>query len=108
MQLRKLKVRYCDWGGSSRGTRDFIRQEIVQFAEETPAAEIITEVNRGHHPHMVAEYVSGAQKMIGMRNMAPREILKHAFSLRNCSGRKVRTINRYWKKELLLYESILI
>lgn len=89
-QLQKLRVIYCDWGGSSRGTRDFIRERIVQFAEQTPAAEVVTEVKRGRHPSIIGEYISGARKAISVRNMAPHEIMKHAYSLRNCNGRRVR------------------
>lgn len=88
-QLRKLKIRYCDWGGSSRGARDFIRERIAYFARETPAAEIETEVKRGRHPCLVGEYISGDEQIIGVKNLSPQEIWKYAISLRNSSGGKV-------------------
>lgn len=88
-QLRKLTVKYCDYGGSSKGARDFIRHGIVDFAKRTPAAEVVTELRPGHHPYIQGEYETGENKTIGVKNTPPAEILEFAMMLRNSSGRKV-------------------
>lgn len=62
LQLQELVVRYCGWGGSSRGVRraasacwydavcrEFIGRELVKFAEANPAVQInVVRVNNQH------------------------------------------------------------
>lgn len=88
-QLRKLTVKYCEYGGSSKGARGFIRHRIVEFANKTPAAEVVTELRPGHHPYIAGEYETGESKSIGVKNITPSEIMDYAMTLRNSSGRKV-------------------
>lgn len=88
-QLRKLTVKYCEYGGSSKGAREFIRHRIVEFANKTPAAEVVTELRPGHHPYISADYETGENKAIGVKNITPSEIMDYAMALRNSSGRKV-------------------
>lgn len=88
-QLRKLTVKYCDHSGSSKGAREFIRHRIVEFANNTPAAEVATELRPGQHPYIMGDYVTGEVKTIGIKNIAPGEIMDYALMLRNSSGRKV-------------------
>ena len=88
-QLRKLTVKYCDHSGSSKGAREFIRHRIVEFANNTPAAEVATELRPGQHPYIMGDYVTGEVKTIGIKNIAPGEIMDYAVMLRNSSGRKV-------------------
>lgn len=88
-QLRKLTVKYCEYGGSSKGAREFIRHRIVEFANKTPAAEVVTELRPGHHPYISADYETGENKAIGVKNITPSEIMDYAMTLRNSSGRKV-------------------
>ena len=89
-QLSKLRIHYCDIGGSSRGVRDFIRQHIVKFANETPAAEIQTVMKRGRHPFLFGEYLDGTHKMITVKNLTPQEIEDYAMMLKNSSSGRVR------------------
>lgn len=88
-QLKKLTVKYCEHSGSSRGTREFIRHHIVEFANRTPAAEVVTELRPGQHPFIVGEYITGSNKVIGIKNLPPKDIMGYAMMLRNTSGRKV-------------------
>lgn len=88
-QLRKLTVKYCDYGGSSKGAREFIRHRIVDFAKSTPAAEIVTELRPGRHPYIMGDYETGESKAIGVKNISPTEIMDYAMMFRNSSGRKV-------------------
>lgn len=89
-QLRKLTLKYCDHSGSSKGAREFIRHRIVEFANNTPAAEVVTELRPGQHPYIMGDYVTGEVKTIGIKNIAPGEIMDYAMMLRNSRGHKVR------------------
>lgn len=88
-QLQKVKVMYCDCGGSSRGVRDFIREKIVDFAKKAPSVEIVTGLRRGHHPYIEGQYLDGTRKIITVKNLAPRDIMNYAEMLRNSSSGKV-------------------
>ncbi|KAK9865433.1 hypothetical protein WJX84_003307 [Apatococcus fuscideae] len=55
-QLKHLTLRYCDWSGSSKGTRDFIDHLLPQFSRENAQLKIETAVQRGRHPSWHAQY----------------------------------------------------
>ncbi|CAD6336955.1 unnamed protein product [Miscanthus lutarioriparius] len=55
-QLQKLVVNYCDWGGSSRGIRDFMEAHLPAFKEKNPHLEVVTELVRGQHPNLKGIY----------------------------------------------------
>jgi len=82
-QLKGLTLRYCDWGGSSRGARAFIQDNLIEWATKNPAVEVTrsfvtpslppdplpflvwatffrqqieTVIKRNHHPVVIGEY----------------------------------------------------
>lgn len=93
-QLKKLTVRWCNWGGSSRGMLGFIQSGLVPFARENPAVEIVTELKRGKHPALFAEYITGYDKSIGVKLKTAEEIRCIAENLRNTSGRKMLSLKK--------------
>mmetsp|Transcript_59690 Transcript_59690/g.119820 ORF Transcript_59690/g.119820 Transcript_59690/m.119820 type:complete len:91 (+) Transcript_59690:36-308(+) len=82
-QLTGLTIRYCDWGGSSRGARDFIQQEIVKWATVNPAVEVETSIKRNKHPIVIGTYVRGEPKVINVENTDAEGIMKELQRLRN-------------------------
>lgn len=88
-QLKELVVRYSDYDGSSRGVREWIRRELVQFARENPEIEIRTELKRAVHPFLRGVYHNGNSKTICVKNLEPEGIKDYAMDLRNQIGRKV-------------------
>ena len=46
VQLKQLSVRYCDYGGSSRGAREYIRERLIEWATSNPEVAVATEVNQ--------------------------------------------------------------
>jgi len=88
-QLQKLVVRYCDWGGSSRGIREFIQSHLPTFSHNNPQVEVVTEMMRGKHPHLRGYYRCKTVRMVDSRNLDPKDILLQAIRLRNALGLKV-------------------
>lgn len=55
-QLHRLTIHYSKGAGSSRGVRDYIRSQLVPFAEENPQIIIEAVPRGGLHPYLEASY----------------------------------------------------
>ncbi|KAI3425285.1 hypothetical protein D9Q98_009052 [Chlorella vulgaris] len=87
-QLQKLLVHYCDFGGSSRGTRDFVEHMLPHFRRDNPQLAIETVVQRGKHPGLLAEYLNTTTRHVDVKNEPAEEVLRQAVYLRSSLGRK--------------------
>eukprot|EP00252_Welwitschia_mirabilis_P010999 TRINITY_DN2474_c0_g1_i1.p1 TRINITY_DN2474_c0_g1~~TRINITY_DN2474_c0_g1_i1.p1 ORF type:complete len:136 (-),score=16.14 TRINITY_DN2474_c0_g1_i1:191-598(-) len=85
-QLHKLVVTWCNWGGSSRGVREFVKTHLPAFRQHNPQAEIKTALKPGRHPLLIGFYRDNKVQRVDVRNMDPDEILEKAISLRNSLG----------------------
>uniref|UniRef100_A0A0D6RAN4 Large ribosomal subunit protein mL43 n=2 Tax=Araucariaceae TaxID=25664 RepID=A0A0D6RAN4_ARACU len=98
-QLKKLVVRWCDWGGSSRGIRDFIQSQLPTFKQQNPQLEVFTVMKRGKHPHLRGYYRNKEVRFADCRNLDSEDILLQAIRLRNSLGTEVRKLkNRHETK----------
>eukprot|EP00475_Leptophrys_vorax_P042830 TRINITY_DN80710_c0_g1_i1.p1 TRINITY_DN80710_c0_g1~~TRINITY_DN80710_c0_g1_i1.p1 ORF type:complete len:131 (-),score=6.25 TRINITY_DN80710_c0_g1_i1:54-446(-) len=88
-QLQRLIVRHCDFGGSSRGAREFVEALLPQLISENPQLTVDTVVKRGHHPLLQAQYANGRERVVGVKNEDAETIMVQALRLRNSTGRKV-------------------
>eukprot|EP01017_Pseudomicrothorax_dubius_P028926 TRINITY_DN3479_c0_g1_i1.p1 TRINITY_DN3479_c0_g1~~TRINITY_DN3479_c0_g1_i1.p1 ORF type:complete len:194 (-),score=52.40 TRINITY_DN3479_c0_g1_i1:125-706(-) len=88
-QLKKIKLQFCDWSGSSKGVRKFINSpELKSFLEKNPQIEMQLVMRRGKHPYFWAQYINGFSKDISLRNIAPETIIDELERVRNSSGRQ--------------------
>lgn len=87
-QLKKLTLSYCDFGGSSRGARDFLSAVLPTFTKENPQINVVESMRRGHHPNLRAEYVNDSKRIVGVKNLTAEDILRHSIWLRGSTGRK--------------------
>ena len=88
-QLRELIIRYSDSDGSSRGVREWIRNDLIAIATNNPDINIRTEIKRAVHPFLRGNYYNGNSKTIGVKNMDSKEVHGYAMDLRNQIGRRV-------------------
>jgi large subunit ribosomal protein L43 len=93
-QMLRLTVRYCDFGGSSRGAREWIKTRLPQFATENPHLACRTILGRGKHPAMQGEYLRGVPRTCDLKNKTPREIERLVQALRDTNGHKVGSRGR--------------
>jgi large subunit ribosomal protein L43 len=92
-QLQTLRIAYCNYGGSSESVRAFISSgKIVDFAKQNPSVEVIGELRNGKHPYIRAEYLTGFDKQVCVKNESLGRILEVVHMLNNSSGRKIKQI----------------
>ncbi|PRT56308.1 54S ribosomal protein L51, mitochondrial [Wickerhamiella sorbophila] len=89
----KIVLRYCNWGGSSRGMRKLLNENIRQIAAENPEIEVVVQKKSGH-PIVQGFYANGNIKSVCVRNYEPSKILEKISVVRNSSGEKLRKYNR--------------
>mmetsp|Transcript_9859 Transcript_9859/g.19375 ORF Transcript_9859/g.19375 Transcript_9859/m.19375 type:complete len:130 (+) Transcript_9859:140-529(+) len=93
-QLERLTIRYCQNGGSSTGTRQFIRQFLGPFAEKNPQIQIDVIRRPNRHPVVLGEYRSADPKTVDLRKKSADEVLEALTGLRNQKGHKVVRIKK--------------
>ena len=95
MQLTRLRLVYCEHGGSSAAVREFIgSHKIIKWAEEHPHVKISVDVRNGRHPFVEGEYLSGKPKVICVKNETPHQVKKVMDMLFNSSGRKITKLRK--------------
>lgn len=76
LQLQKIKLAFCDWGGSSKGVRSFFSEdEFYNFVNDNPTISFDFNIRRGRHPFIRAIYANGWVKDLPLRNLNGQEIL---------------------------------
>ncbi|KAF2468896.1 uncharacterized protein BDR25DRAFT_53903 [Lindgomyces ingoldianus] len=94
LQCKRLDFHYCDWAGSSRGMKKFIKTNLAIFAKRNPQIEITVSPRPNKHPVIIGHYINGRQKAICVRNMTNNEVKQKADLLRHASGEKLQRLNK--------------
>lgn len=55
-QLQRITLKFCKSHGSSKGIREFIENNLVDFAKENPSVVLYVKPRRHRSPVLVAEY----------------------------------------------------
>lgn len=55
-QLQRITIKFCKNHGSSKGVRDFIENDLVNFAKENPGVVIYVKPRRHRSPVLVGEF----------------------------------------------------
>ncbi|KAA8495339.1 54S ribosomal protein L51, mitochondrial [Porphyridium purpureum] len=87
--LERVLIRYCTNGGSSRGVRDYIRMELVDWAKANPSFNIETKVRIGAHPRVLGVYRNRYMRVLNLKNMDLEQVKEQLAYLRNTLGHKV-------------------
>ncbi|EED86452.1 predicted protein [Thalassiosira pseudonana CCMP1335] len=90
-QLQKLRIRYCEIGGSSATVRSYLQNSphLLNFAKANPQIQIIVKPRNGHHPYIQGEYITGQSKQVCVKNTTEKRVKDVMDHLRNTSGRKI-------------------
>ncbi|PVU92748.1 hypothetical protein BB561_003629 [Smittium simulii] len=94
---RKIVLNYCEIGGSSRGTIQFLLKEALNLAKEYPMVEIIVKPAPYKHPVAIAHYNNGKKLEFCLRNLPEIKVKKNIERLLGFAGFE----KRLWKERVL-------
>jgi large subunit ribosomal protein L43 len=95
VQLRKLTLKYCEYGGSSKALREYISNgKLALWATQHPHTEVEVKVHNGHHPLVKGEYITGnVQHQVSVKNYDRwQDVQDVCQMLADRSGRKITKI----------------
>eukprot|EP00092_Neocalanus_flemingeri_P014019 GFUD01015124.1.p1 GENE.GFUD01015124.1~~GFUD01015124.1.p1 ORF type:complete len:198 (+),score=37.93 GFUD01015124.1:76-669(+) len=87
-QLARITIKFCKADGSSNGVRQFIQQDVVQFAKQNPSVVVYLKPRRHRTPVIVAEYLNGESHWQSLNNFTVDEVGSWVDYYRTHSGRE--------------------
>ncbi|XP_012659104.1 39S ribosomal protein L43, mitochondrial [Otolemur garnettii] len=93
-QLQRLSFTLSRDGASSRGAREFVEQEVTDFARQNPGVVIYVNTRPCCVPRIVAEYLNGAVREESIHCKSVEEIVTLVQKLASQSGLEVIRIRK--------------
>lgn len=94
-QLMRLTIKFCKETPKSQGVREFIEQDIVQFAKENPHVALYLKPRRHRSPVVVAEYLNGERHWQSFHCYTREECREWLDVIRNASGKEFQVQQKY-------------
>ncbi|XP_058811348.1 large ribosomal subunit protein mL43 [Topomyia yanbarensis] len=85
-QLQRITLKYCKNNGSSKGMREFLEQDLLDFTRANPGVVVYVKPRRHRTAVMSAEYLNGEKQWINCRNNSRDEIRKWVEVLKTQAG----------------------
>jgi len=85
-QLQRVTLEFCKSDASSRGMRDFIERDLLDFTRENPGVVVYLNPRRHNQPALRAEYLNGNTQLKEMNNRPREEICQWLEHFRCRSG----------------------
>lgn len=85
-QLKRVVIKFCKTTGHSKGIREFIENDLLDFARANPGIVVYVKPRRFRGPCLWAEYLNGGEEYIGISKMSRDEIAKWLNYLRTRPG----------------------
>lgn len=92
-QLQRLIIQSSTVGGSSAGTREFIKTMLPQLQQTNPHVSVKLEYVSNRHPVVRAKYLNGYKQQLSLRNADAQETYSLIKALTEKTG---RVISRKW------------
>ncbi|XP_011496773.1 PREDICTED: 39S ribosomal protein L43, mitochondrial [Ceratosolen solmsi marchali] len=99
-QLQRVTLKFCKNHGASRGIRDFIEYDLINYAKENPGVVVYVKPRRHRGPVIKAEYLNGQTHWICCRKFSREDIIKYMELVRTQSfdGSTLR-LRKFWHTE---------
>lgn len=89
-QLQRLTFQFSKVHGTSRGVRDYIEEDIIDFTRKNPQVVVyVTPHNKFSSPRIVAEFLSGTKRSVQLSKLDRDEVSQQVDLLRTQSGNDV-------------------
>ncbi|KAJ1525842.1 hypothetical protein ONE63_009038 [Megalurothrips usitatus] len=75
-QLKRITFKFCKESGSSRGMRDFLENDLVDFARKHPSVAVYVKPRRHRSSVIKAEYCNGEEYWMSLHKSNREEIQK--------------------------------
>lgn len=90
LPCRRITLQFCNWGGSSKGIREFLKYRLPKVAAENPKIEFKI-VKKSGHPVATGTYNKvDREKAICVRNLNIDEVENKIKLLLNSSGAQLK------------------
>lgn len=93
-QLQRLSFSLSRDAPSSRGAREFVEQEVADFARQNPGVVIYVNAQPCRVPRVVAEYLNGAVREESLNAKSVEEITALVKKLASQSGLEIIRIRK--------------
>ena len=95
----RIRVQYCNWGGSSKGVRAVLAGEgIKKFAASKPSI-VVELIKRSGHPTLSFEYNNEQTRTVDIANADETTVLQKLAEFSQYSGQKLYKFNHRVKSE---------
>uniref|UniRef100_A0A8D9BW21 Large ribosomal subunit protein mL43 n=1 Tax=Cacopsylla melanoneura TaxID=428564 RepID=A0A8D9BW21_9HEMI len=95
-QVKRMTVKFCKSHGSSRGVRDFIETDMIDFVKQSPEFVLYLKPRRHHSPHLIAEYLNGERFHMSFHNFNREEITKWLNLMKTRAGAPIMAYRKLW------------
>lgn len=75
-QLQRVTLKFCKNRGASHGVREFLENDLIDYARENPGVVVYVKPRRHRVPVIKAEYLSGEVQWIPVTNYTRADIAK--------------------------------
>ncbi|XP_007910428.1 39S ribosomal protein L43, mitochondrial [Callorhinchus milii] len=93
-QLKRLSLVFSHRGPGSRAVREYIEEEVVDFAKQNPSIVVYVTPLKDGTPKVVAEYLNGAVREEPLNKKSVEEIKQLVRKLSSQSGLDVIRIRK--------------
>ncbi|OQV23836.1 putative 39S ribosomal protein L43, mitochondrial [Hypsibius exemplaris] len=93
-QLQRITLKFCKEYGSSRGVREFIEKDLLDFARQNPGVVVYVEPKRHQRPKLEAEYLNGRTEVMNASEYSREQVIKFVEQLRCRSGVEIVRIRK--------------
>ncbi|XP_001605426.1 39S ribosomal protein L43, mitochondrial [Nasonia vitripennis] len=99
-QLQRVTLKFCKNHGASRGVRDFIENDLLNYAKENPGVVVYCKPRRHRGPVIKAEYLNGETHWIPCQKFSREDVVKYMELVRTQSynGSSLR-LRKFWHTE---------
>ncbi|XP_055918217.1 39S ribosomal protein L43, mitochondrial [Eupeodes corollae] len=100
-QLQRITLKFCKNNGSSKGMREFLEEDLIDFAKENPGIVVYVKPRRHRTPVIVGEYLNGDREWLNCRNSTKDDVSKwiQMLKLQNGSSSSLR-LRKMWHTDV--------